>query len=436
MFKTKKTALIILPIIFFLIAGMLRAFATGSQNETGFLHNASLYFFKDLRRVMEKLLAFSYEDKIMIDLKFLAEKGRELEKSFQNQRDIGDTEVFHGTLSKYNESLTALEKKITDLIKKKNNSSNNYIFHRVFWAVLDEAALIDQLKKDYRVFEDDFAKIQQNLREIGFLCIGFVEAPGEVNYQAYNLLRNFRLIAVLSQWEETSPSELAKKLRRIKNELIWRFEGYLKIRSDSDLDLFFNKLDLLNHQDFSVFEELRQWFQDQNLKSRFNAARLNLLEVVDSKNLIKEEEARGMIIVAETKIKELEDRLPREQIATENPQQFLEQAILNFEQAQKLRIDQRYGASLSQALTARAIAESGLGQLEILSNLGQETKLSRLEFDKLKKEAKINNKMREENPLLYFLFDQAELLLLNVRGFNELKSAKIIFGEIEALLTK
>jgi hypothetical protein len=406
------------------------AVADAKKDEPKILPNSPFYFFKDLKRRVASIFAIGWRNQIMTDLNFLDENIKELDALLA---DVQDEAVIKKALIRYGKNLNVLSKELQKAFYKAAFQKEDAT--RPFGVFLKHSALLEEWRIKYGNFENDLTGLEKQLGGVALSLVPFINRAIVFQNQEVSVPLEFRIITTLSQWEDEAPPELKEKITALKNDLVLRLEGHLKAADDNELASFLSDLHLDDPRRLSTFEELREWFSDQDLKSRFNELRLALLGRLNLAGNVKDRDASNAIAAAELRVNELEEALSfLKGAATENLKRFLEQSSLNLEQAQKYFQEGRFGASLSQALAAQAVAKNGLNQIQKPLEFNERSRLLKIDFDSLKAEAKAAGKTRERDPNLYNLFDRAESLILSAKSADDLGSAMIILGEIEALL--
>mgnify|MGYP001588210217 CR=1 FL=1 len=395
------------------------------------------YLLKNLKRGFDRILTLSSKGRVELDLRISEEKVQEISALSGDKKD--NSKEIEKHLKSFNGDLGRLKKDLA-VFKSKNKENGKKTFDLVFDSVLAQHHAFENLEIESGKFRNLFGAARGEL--IGVVVLvsdlngnSFLEKTLRFAEEAKDPYSQFGIIDLLGEFIDDPDFKEFKKIITLKNDLIWEFEGGLKALGDGERERFFNNLRLVTASKFLAFEDIREILTDIDLKSRFNSLRANEIDKGEAEGLFDEEEANAVIKLAEGSISAFEKESANgEKIPKETARRFMEQAQINLEQAQKFLAEGRFSSALPQAGAARAGALNGLSQILESEKQEETNQKLRVEFDRLKNEAKNKNQNEENNQKIYSLFGEAEKYLVVPKNIEELRKAKVILSELRNLL--
>lgn len=231
------------------------------------------------------------------------------------------------------------------------------------------------------------------------------------------------------------PEAAREEISALKDNLILRFEGRFQAEANEEFVRALDGLTLQSPDELKVLDEVREKVTNADLRSKLNIIRQRTF-LTASGGAVGGDAASEAIRNAEAALTLLESKVEAGNAeVTKAVRDLLDRADFRLEQARKFLTDGEYASSFGQATAALTEAESGLNELgKDKSDLVVENFNLRLEFDKLKTEARVNGFTPESQPDIYGLFDKAEKQVLGANTLESLRSAKLLLVEIEAKL--
>lgn len=396
------------------------------------------YLVKNLKRGFDRFLTLSSKGKLELDLRISEEKTQEINALFRSQKTVPDEIEKH--LIGFSRDLKGLKKDLT-VFKEKNSKNHERTLGMVFDSVLAEHRVFESLEAEFNSFKETLQKVRNELMGVMVLMSGldgsfFKNQLNELIEEARGANSQFKLVKFLSELERIPDLYKLKTTLNLKNDLIWDLEGNLRSLSDEERNKFFDGLRPLTASSFLAFEDIRDILTDTDLKSRFNSLRKKEIDMREMENSFGEEETNAIIKLVEAAIISFEKESAENEkfVSKETARRIIEQAQINLEQAQKFFIEGRFGAALPQAMAARAMILNGFSQILEGENQDETIRLLRIEFDKLKNEAKNKDRKEENDPRLYSFFNEAEKYLVAPKSVEDLRKAKVILSELGNLL--
>jgi len=399
------------------------------------LPTSPLYFFKELGRDLKRLFTLNREARIELELEILNAKAAEIESLEQRS----NTEGMKKAIQSYGRSAEIIAGKIESLRQGEAESlvadfAAKAIAHQeLFGRVLrHNNGLSQEVAGAISFFDKAGAVLIEKIGETESFNRLFEEAVA--NYKD-DSLKEFYAVYILDRLQEKLPEEGRGKIAALKNDLILRFEGRFQAEANEDFMKALDELSLSGPEELKVLDEIREKVTNADLRSKLNIVRQRAF-LTSGGRPVGSEAATEAIRNAETALLLLQKSVEeKEARITKSVRELLDRADFRLEQAKKFFRDGEYVFSFGQATAALAEAESGLNELGGNDgDLAAENLNLRLDFDKLKTEAKASGFTPESAPAIYELFNKAEKQLLEADTLEKLRSAKLLLVEIETKL--
>lgn len=435
-----KKPIFLISILGILVFGSMVLGAENSEYRPKILPDNPLYRLKEWRRGMSSFFILDKTVKIKIELKFLNEKAAELK--VLGEKTGVDSKSFEKSLTGYNESLKGLLKRLAalkgpsgeeQLTETVNNFFSSFLIHEEIFLGLIEK------NQSWSPFID---LARGNLARAGAVILNSV-GPFEFGSQfeaavalSRSPLREILAVSFLDNLEAGLSGEPKFAIAELKEDLIFKFEGRFKAEVSGNflavLDDFFTP----TPEKLIILDEVRERVTDNGLKSSLNLIRQNSLRSASGESFIEAQDVLEALAAAKMAVGGLKTEISSpESSNSQSVRNVLEIADFHLEQAEKFYAAGDYGPALGQATAAEAEAKQGLS--EILKNdeeIKDDNLSLRVEFDNLIAKAKAKNLTRENNPKLYELFNKAEKAVVSADTASEVKAAKVMLAEIEALI--
>lgn len=475
-------------------------------SNAGILPTNPFYFLKEVGRGINRMFTFDPISQAELELNIANDKAAELRKLEELTPD--KVEAIGKAVDGYKESVEKLKFRINSLTETSGNPRVNDLLNKLTEKTLKHEQLFKELEGKYKGLKSKTENVRNELDSVMSSIPGKLDDPEEfkarlekgISEQEGGIDKELKILNFINRLETKADSaEVRGKLSQLKDDEVMKFEGKIKSimpeisKNKGDFEDYIKEILPKNGlEQVELLDEIRERTTDNDLKSKLNELRANIISdaekrkeitgekvvetIKEAEKVIKEVEVRLSGIVSEIKpeagsktkeegiekdiksnteadgkIAESENKEVRGESKPEETKKdkqdvilkdkfnsvktLFEQAKFNLEEAKRLYDSGELGAAYGQANSALVLAKNALGQVfkraEDVSGDAGELK-NRLGV--LMEFAKSQGLTETEYPELFMLFDDAEGMISGNKENDGIRNVKSLLSEIDSLI--
>ncbi len=403
----------------------------------GILPGNPFYFLKEWSREVKKNLTFDAVKKAEVQLQIVNEQAAEIKKL--NDLLPSSAKTFTKALDSYDKGLDSLRNKIGSL-KGISADNTNAFLNDLADSVIKHIKLFSEIKGG--VGDKDAEKIsalQEKIAEILAEVPSELETPDNfrcrlenvIRSQDENLLKDITISEVLDRFDEKISKETRMELLKIKENLIINFQAKLQSEDFSGaISDILNQLPGNAVRKIKILDEIREGVSVNDIKTKLNLARQDILDNAVETKEIRAAEAQKMIDSASVLLGDFQDSLsaasaPKSSVISG----LFTKAKFNLDQAKQALDLNNYGQAFGQASASFAAASAGLNYVSKFSldknSCGQDD-LSAIKahYDGITLKLKDLQLNKENSPDIFINLAKAEKSIASISDLVK-KNAKV-----------
>ena len=316
----------------------------------GALPDSPFYFFKTLKRNIQRVITVNPVSEAELELNISNEKAAELK---QLQEKPEKSTGLKRALENYQLSQEKLKRKFEALKETSNNPNIDALLEKFAKKAVTHERLLQELQEKNEGQRALILKVREKLEET-------IAKNGE--------FKDLSAVEILDRIKEKLPEAKREQVEKMKDEFKQNLSDRIeKMTKDGvTVDQLKEKLTRLPGDSVKysmIIDGLKEGASKQ-LKEKLG----QVTQYLEDANAVSEEKAKRQI----QKAKELVDKLNNTISANEDPEtgkKSLEQAKKHLQNAQTALEEKNFGRSYGQAISAESLARNGLNLIERAKNM-------------------------------------------------------------------
>ncbi len=423
--------------------------------DPGLLPTNPLYFFKEIRRGLQRALTFNPIKKAELELDITNEKAAEIKKV--EEQKPNDERALRRALTNYQNAQERLGRRFERLKETSANPNLDRLLEKLVDRGVKHEKLFEELEKKAGSTQKELRKKAREARERVESTLGVAARKDDAKKFAERLkgvlekskgsdLKHLRSLEILERIGEKAPEEAKEHLEELRENFSEKIgERLEKIAREGDeaVEKLKEKIERLPGDPVRrtiIFQELRQRASEEA------AGVLEKLQKKLEERVEKQEDfgekVKEQIRKAEERIQRLEKKMQEVSEIPQAVQMHLEQARKHLERAKEAYDAAKFGEAFGQARSAEVLARNALRILEERKEPNAEDLKERLEqwgekITKYEEFIKAKELTKESNPRVFELLENAKEHFGFAREAlekNDLENTKHHIGHVEGFL--